>query len=90
MSAFTTDPKKFKYKRTRRGVDATCPIQKGGVTVATLYDDASAIVAKVEFTDPAVRAEFLAEARLAGHIMPSEAFAISEYARKMTMDAEEQ
>ena len=88
-SVFTCNAKTFKYKKTRRGINATCQIMKDGKLAATLHDVAEEIVATVVFHIPGSETIFLEEARANGFDMESVGFAISEYARKMTMDAEQ-
>lgn len=91
-SKFSCNAKTFQYTTTRRGVNALCPIMKDGKMVATLHDVADHICAKVEFINAEVRAEFLAEASILATPAVKAAgdnMIISEYARKMTMQAEE-
>lgn len=91
---YHADASTFKYKKTRRGVNAVCNILKDGVAIAVLGDIAEAIVADVQFVDAAERALFLAEAKLKIDLtgLPSscgDEYVISEYARKITMEAEQ-
>lgn len=91
-SAFTCNAATFTYSKTRRGVNAVCNILKGGVIAAVLHDKAEEIVATVDFASTQLREEFLAEARANGFDKVShnsDDYAISEYAREMTMTAEE-
>lgn len=88
MPEFTANPTEFKYKTTRRGVNATCPIHYKGSAQVTLHDVAESIVAQVDFKSDEVRKAFLIEARAAGHAEESDNYAISEYARSLTMAAE--
>jgi hypothetical protein len=81
MSAkYSVDATKIKYKKTRRGVNATATIMKNGVAMCILYDVAEEIVATVDFKKAEDQVEFLADANK---------IRISEYARKLVMDAEQ-
>lgn len=85
---YTTKPEEYKYKKTRRGVDATCKVyDTQGKLVATLFDEASAIVARVDFVSPEAEQAFEAVAKAA---MPDEmaSMVVSEFIRKLTQDAE--
>lgn len=97
QTQFKCDVTKFKYKKTRQGVHATCPITDlQGNLVATLHDDPSAMVAKVDFEHTAM--SFLREARenlsadswVRDSKTASDASWASEYARQITMQAEQE
>lgn len=85
---YTCDASKIKYKTNRRGVDAYATILCDGKPFANIFDEASAVVAKVDFIDPATESEFLRAAWAAGFTQFSEAYNISEFARKIVADAE--
>jgi hypothetical protein len=83
------------YVTTHRGVNASAPIRDDeGLEVGSLEDRAEAIVASVRFITPEVRAAFLAEARNQPHepaaVTGSDEYLVSQYARKLLEDAEEE
>lgn len=85
---YTTMPEEYKYKKTRNGVDATCKIYDlSGQLVGTLHDKASAIVAWIDFVSIHAQKAFESDARA---VFPNESQSMiaSEYARKLTCDAE--
>ena len=96
-SKFKVDALTFKYKKTRRGVAATCKIlDLEGNHVATLNDKPESIVAEVEFFHNDTAREFLCEAHT--NLSPdswvysrtnnNDSVWVSEYARQITMEAE--
>lgn len=90
MLKYHADASQFVYKTTRRGVNATCPILKDGKAIATLDDVAERISADVTFTSEEERKMFLETAQATMPPNTEDHYAISEYARKITMDAEQQ
>jgi hypothetical protein len=89
MNTYSCDATKIKYKKHHRGVDAVAVILKDNKPFATLYDEAIAISAKVEFVDKLSFNEFAADAFSAGYTHESVTFNVSEYARKIVADAED-
>lgn len=85
---YTVNPNKLKYHETSRGVQARCVIDFNGKSFAKFDDFPEAIVADVHFDTKEARAQFLADARAAGHGDANEDFVISEFARKLVHDAE--
>lgn len=92
QSVFQFRAAEIKYTETRRGVNAFCPIRKGGTVVGYLDDRAEAIVADVSFADPQDKVLFLAEARSNGAIDQAhgDSYLISEHARAMSLAAEQE
>lgn len=86
---YTCDAEAIQYLEHRRGVDAVAVILKDGKPFATLHDEANSIVARVDFVEPDSREEFLKAAHEAQIDLESDAFTISEYARKIVADAED-
>lgn len=88
---YSCEVRTIKYATTRRGVNATAKILRGGKPIATLYDVAEDIVAQVEFTTHAEHDAFLAKAVKLDwpeYVRKSDSFLVSEYARKIVADAE--
>lgn len=79
---YTADFGATKFQTTRRGVNATSPILKNGVKVATLHDVAERISTDVVFINTKERFAFLEAAQSHG-FTGSEHFAISEFARHL-------
>jgi hypothetical protein len=82
------DASQILYKKTRRGVNAKVQIQRRGKAIATLYDVAEEISAKVDFISDHERKLFL-KAAMKDEPHSNERFAISQYARKITMKVEQ-
>lgn len=93
-SVFTCDPNKIRYAETRRGINATAPIELDGKPIATLYDVAEQIVAQVDFIGEGIRKVFLEEGRRIdygkayGVTTMSDDFVISEHARAIVSGSE--
>ncbi|BAG41747.1 hypothetical protein [Ralstonia phage phiRSL1] len=81
-NVYTADFGATKFQTTRRGVNATSPILKNGVKVATLHDVAERISTDVVFVNTQERFAFLEAAQSHG-FTGSEHFAISEFARHL-------
>lgn len=85
---YSADGAGIRTLTTRRGIDATIPLMCGKVKIGECHDEASAIVAKVDFISDEHRKAFLAEAKAMGFDRDSDSFTISEYARCLGHEAE--
>lgn len=101
QTQFKVDATTFKYKKTRRGISAVCNILNlDGSIVAILKDDPECIVADVTFLFESAKTKFLMEAqenlaedswvRRQFASTPSPSSWASEYARQITMAAEQE
>lgn len=83
-NTFTCVPRDVRSVTTSRGIAATARIRKNGEVAAVLDDQPHHIVAIVAFTTPALRTEFLAEAKANGFTESTDDFTVSEYARHLS------
>lgn len=88
MNVFTCNIDEVQYTETRRGVNALAMIYKNDKPFAVLDDKAEAIVANMTFHEGSDPQEFLADARANGHNQEQETYAMSEYARSILEQAE--
>ncbi|SAK93446.1 hypothetical protein AWB75_06673 [Caballeronia catudaia] len=91
---YTIDPLSIEFTETRRGVNATAKILRGGQRIGTINDFAERIVTDVFFTSEQERAAFAAEARrilvrVFGKTDHSDSAYVSEYARQLLEQAEQ-
>jgi hypothetical protein len=91
---YAVRPSAFGRKTDRNGVTTTCDIMDASSSevIAHLTDDPCSIVARVIFASGAARLRFLEAVRKSpcavGH-EGQEAYLLSEYARQITMQADE-
>jgi hypothetical protein len=92
---YTIDPLSIEFTETRRGVNATAKFLREGQRIGTINDFAERIVTDVFFNTEQERSAFSAEARrilvsVFGKADHSDSAYISEYARQLLEQAEQQ
>ena len=92
MVEYSVDWDRIIFKANRRGMNATAVIRRDGKDFCVLHDVAEQIVADVEFKSESDRIIFLIDAENSGCIKVTDlsiSAKISEYARKILSDAEQ-
>lgn len=98
IDGYTMYPEKNRNTKTRNGIRTVCPIYRDGVVVATLDDIPERIVTPVAMASDGERLLMLTKAKAAlkakkfsalGEKRPSESTLLSEYARYISMAADE-